>query len=140
MVVVGRDGAAHAHRADDPPVLHQRDRASAEDESIVAERRNVVGEELALAEPLFEVARRCLEGRRRIGLRASDLGRHPEGAVHTVADDQATGVIDDRDGDVESKRPRLDKTPFDALAGPVPCERHSQGTSTQISPPSTVTG
>ena len=56
VVVVGRDGAAHAHRADDPPVLHQRDRASAEDESIVAERRNVVGEELALAEPLFEVA------------------------------------------------------------------------------------
>jgi len=56
VLVVGRDGAAHAHRADDPPVLHQRDRASAEDESIVAERRNVVGAELALAEPLFEVA------------------------------------------------------------------------------------
>jgi hypothetical protein len=76
--------------------------APAEDEPIVAERGDVVGEDLAsLVEPLLEVERRRAEGRRRVGLRPGDLGRHPERAVHAVAGDEVARVVHDGDGDLE---------------------------------------
>src|SRR5499433_3645768 len=55
MIVVGGHGAAHAHGADDAAVLDEGHRTPAEDELIVTQRRDVIGEELALGEPLFEI-------------------------------------------------------------------------------------
>ena len=112
------------HGADDTPVHHQRHRAPAEDELVVAEGRDVVGEELALAESLLEVEGGRVEGRRGVGLRAGDLGCYPERPVHPVTDDQVPGVVDDRDGDLEAERLRLGDTALDTGAGAIAGERH----------------
>src|SRR5262249_57256877 len=62
VVVVRRDGAAHAHGADDPTVLDERHGAPAEDELVIAQGRDVVGEELPLGEALLEIERGGVKG------------------------------------------------------------------------------
>src|SRR5262249_39510023 len=140
VVVVGGHGAAHAYGADDAAVLDERHGAPAEDELIVAERGDVVGEELALGEPLFQIERGRVKRGGGVGLRARDLGRHPERAVHAIAAAQVPGVVDDGDRHLEAERLRLGKAALDALARPGPRQRHRHGTSIQTSPPSIVTG
>src|SRR5439155_5227722 len=124
VIVVGGNRAAHPDGADDPLADDQRYRALAEDEPVVAERGDVVGGELALAEPLFEIERRRAERRRRVGLRAGDLGRHPERAVHPIAGDQMPGVVDDGDRHLEAERLRPSDAALDALTSLSQAERH----------------
>ena len=127
MIVVRGDGAAHADGADDPAVFDERDGAPAEDELIVAQGCDVVGEELTLRESLFEIERRGVKGGGGVGLGAGDLGRHPERAVHAVAHDEVARVVHDGDRDLEPERLRLGEAALDALARPRPRERHVRG-------------
>src|SRR2546423_4151260 len=124
---LGGHGAGHAHGAHDRTLLDERDRAATEHEPIVAERRHVVGEELAsLAEALLEVLRRGAERRRGVGLRARDLGRHPERAVHAGAGDEVPRLVHHGDRDLEAERLGLGEAALDARPGPRQRERHGR--------------
>src|SRR5262249_37519710 len=94
VVGVRGDGAAHAHGADDPTVLDEGHGAPAEDELVIAQGGDVVGEELPLGEALLEIERGGVKGRGGVGLGAGDLGRDPERPVHAVADDQVPRAVD----------------------------------------------
>src|SRR5688572_18708885 len=107
VVVVGRHGAADADGTDDVSAVDDRHAAASEHEPIVAEGGDVVGEQHALGETLLQVERRGLECGGRVRLRACDLRRHPERAVHALARDQMPGVVDDRDGDEKAELLRL---------------------------------
>src|SRR5919201_3002821 len=139
VVVVGRDRPAHADGADDAAGVDERHTALAEHELILAERGNVVREQHALREALLEIARGRAKAGRRVRLGPRDLGRHPERAVHALAHDQVSRLIDHGDGDLETQLLRALEAALDARAREIARDR-AHDRSTQISSFSRRTG
>src|SRR5207237_10273959 len=139
VIVVGRNRAAHAHGADDATIVDEGHATLAEDEFVLAQRGDVVGEEHALGEALLEIAGGRAKAGGRVGFGPGDLRRDPEGAVHALAHDQVPRLIDDGDGDLEAELLCTLEAALDAGAGEIARDR-AHDTSTQISSFSRRTG
>src|SRR5258708_19722434 len=138
VVVVGRDCAADADSADDVARVDERHAALAEDELVLAQRRDVVREEHALGEALLEIERGRAKAGGGIGLGARDLRGHPERAVHALADDQMPGLVHHRDRHLEAELLRAFDAALDARARLIARDA-AHDTSTRTSPFSTPT-
>src|SRR2546422_4912757 len=101
----------------------ERHTALAEDELVLAERGDVVGEEHPLGEALLEIERGGAEPGGGVGLGARDLRRHPERAVHPLADDEVPGLVHHRDRHLEAERVRLLEPALDARARQIARDR-----------------
>src|SRR5882762_1117298 len=139
VVVVGRDRAADADGADHVARVDERHPALAEDELVLAQRRDVVGEEHAFGEALLEIERGGAKAGGGIGLGARDLRGHPERPVHALADDQMPGLVHHRDRHLEAELLRALDAALDAGARLIARDA-AHDTSTRTSSSSTRTG